>query len=51
MNKRTHEIINRFDNSWRETELFYRDLFENHEGFGFVQPFLGLARNIYVISL
>ncbi len=40
MDKRTQEIVNRFKDSWDKTEIFYRDLLENYDGFGFVKPIL-----------
>ena len=42
MNKRTEEITRRFAESWEKTELSYRNLLENHEGFNFVKPILDL---------
>ena len=42
MDNRTQEIIKRFEASWTKTERFYRDLLENHKGFGFVKPILEL---------
>ncbi|BFP39603.1 hypothetical protein FGF1_04480 [Flavobacteriaceae bacterium GF1] len=46
MDNRTEEIIKRFEDSWTETENFYRDLFESHEGFSFVKPILELIREM-----
>lgn len=46
MNNRTQEIIKRFEDSWTETESFYCDLLDNHEGFGFVIPILELIRKM-----
>ncbi|MDN5202824.1 hypothetical protein QQ008_15650 [Fulvivirgaceae bacterium BMA10] len=40
MTDRTQEIITRFQNSWNETEEFYLDLFENYDGFEFIEKIL-----------
>ena len=42
MDSRTEEIIRRFEKSWLETQSFFLDLSENHEGFEFVNPILDL---------
>ena len=46
MDNRTEEIIRRFEESWSETEGFYRDLLENYEGFSFVKPILQLIEKM-----
>lgn len=46
MDIRTEEIIKRFENSWNETESFYRDLLENYQGFQFVSPILELIEKL-----
>ena len=46
MDNRTEEIIRRFEESWTETESFYRDLLENYDGFSFVEPILELIRKM-----
>ena len=46
MDNRTEEIIRRFEESWTETESFYRDLLENYDGFSFVEPILKLIRKM-----
>lgn len=38
MKSRTDEIINRFKDSWHETELFYDDLIKNYPGFEWLIP-------------
>ena len=46
MDNRIEEIIRRFEESWSETESFYRDLLENYEGFSFVEPILQLIQKM-----
>ena len=46
MDNRTEEIIRRFEESWTETESFYRDLLDNYDGFSFVEPILELLRKM-----
>ena len=46
MDNRAEEIIRQFEKSWAETESFYRDLLENYEGFGFVEPILELIKKM-----
>ena len=38
MDERTTEILNRFNNSWLETEKFYNDLIDNYPGFERLKP-------------
>jgi hypothetical protein len=44
MNDRTKEILNRFERSWNETELFYEELINNYTGWGKLIPVLELIR-------
>ena len=46
MKDRTTEILKRFQTSWNETEAFFRDLYENYEGFGFVKEILELIEEL-----
>ncbi|SHG83201.1 hypothetical protein [Flagellimonas flava] len=46
MDKRTDEIIIRFENSWNNTEAFYRNLLEKHTGFNFVAPILEFIQEL-----
>ncbi|WP_420398737.1 hypothetical protein [Flagellimonas sp.] len=46
MDKRTEEIIKRFENSWNNTETFYRNLLKNHTGFKFVVPILEFIQEL-----
>lgn len=46
MDNRTEEIVRRFEESWTETENFYRDLLENYDGFSFVESILELIRKM-----
>lgn len=38
MDERTIEILNRFSNSWTETENRYDDLIDNYDGFERLRP-------------
>lgn len=46
MDKRTTEILNRFSNSWTDTEKFYDDLIDNYSGWEKLKPLREYIREL-----